>query len=117
MKHFEEHEFDSPDLEGSGVYMNKDFLEKLDEAREIADLPFKINSGFRTFRHNKKVGGKSDSSHLRGLAVDISCTDSRSRYYIITALLEAGFNRIGVGDTFIHVDDDKEKSKNVIWTY
>ena len=117
MKHFEEHDFDSPDLEGSGSLMDCEFLEKLDQAREIADIPFVINSGFRTVRHNKKVGGKSESSHLKGLAVDISCTDSRSRYYIITALLEAGFTRIGVGKSFIHVDDDKEKSPDVIWAY
>jgi uncharacterized protein YcbK (DUF882 family) len=117
MKHFEEYEFDSPDQEGSGLLMDCDFLEKLDQAREIADVPFKINSGFRTVDHNKKVGGKSESSHLKGLAVDISCTDSRSRYYIITALLEAGFNRIGVGNSFIHVDNDSGKDGDVIWTY
>ena len=117
MKHFEEHEFDSPDLKGSGSLMNCDFLKKLDEARRIADIPFVINSGFRTVRRNKDVGGKSDSSHLKGLAVDINCTDSRSRYYMITALISAGFTRIGIGDSFIHVDDDKEKSPDVIWTY
>jgi len=32
-------------------------------------------------------------------------------------LLEVGFTRIGIGNTFIHVDIDKDKSQNVIWTY
>lgn len=117
MEYFTFAEFDSPDINSGGEKMDCDFLEKLERAREIADIPFKINSGYRTVSHNKKVGGKSNSSHLRGLAVDISCTDSRSRYFILTALLEAGFSRIGVGSSFIHVDDDLEKSPDVIWTY
>ena len=38
--------------------MNREFLEKLDYARSISNVPFIINSGFRTSSHNKKVGGK-----------------------------------------------------------
>jgi len=97
--------------------MNVDFLAKLDEAREIAGIPFHINSAFRTPEKNSEVGGKSNSSHLRGLAVDISTTDSRTRFIVLQALIAAGFTRMGIGDTFIHVDMDTEKSQNVIWTY
>ena len=117
MKHFELHEFDSPDQEGSGSGMDCEFLDKLDIARGFAGISFKINSGFRTVSHNKKVGGKQKSSHLVGLAVDISCTDSRSRFLIIRALLKAGLSRIGVASSFIHVDDDPDKDGAVIWTY
>ena len=97
--------------------MNQDFLTKLDEAREIAGIPFKINSAFRTKQKNIDVGGKPKSSHLKGLAVDISVRDSRSRFIVLNALLRVGFCRIGIADTFIHVDDDKEKDGFVIWTY
>jgi hypothetical protein len=31
--------------------------------------------------------------------------------------MKAGFNRIGIADTFIHVDNDPGKAENVIWTY
>jgi len=117
MKHFDFYEFDSPDVQGSGQLMDKDFLDLLDEARAIADIPFTINSGYRTELHNEKVGGKPDSSHLKGLAADISCNDSRSRFIIIDALLEVGFTRIGIAATFIHVDLDDEKDRNVLWTY
>ena len=97
--------------------MDADFLAKLDKARELANIPFIINSAYRSVEQNKKVGGKPNSSHLKGLAVDIKAKDSRTRYIVLNALISVGFNRIGVASSFIHVDDDKEKASNVIWTY
>ncbi len=97
--------------------MDKTFLLRLDEARERAGIPFVINSAYRTPEHNAKIGGKPNSSHLKGLAVDISVTNSRQRFIVLNALLEVGFTRIGIADTFIHVDLDSGKSKEVIWTY
>ena len=97
--------------------MDKTFLLRLDEAREIAGIPFVINSAYRTPEHNAKIGGKPNSSHLKGLAVDISVTNSRQRFIVLNALLEVGFTRIGIADTFIHIDLDNEKSKEVILTY
>jgi zinc D-Ala-D-Ala carboxypeptidase len=97
--------------------MNVGFLTMLDSARELAGIPFVINSAFRTEEHNKKVGGKPNSSHLKGLAVDIKATNSRTRFLVLNALIAAGFNRIGIADTFIHVDFDLTKDKDVIWTY
>ena len=109
MLHFELSEFDSPDEIGSGKYMDDPFLQMLDDARSIAGITFKINSGFRTKSRNESCGGKINSSHLFGYAADIHCTDSRSRFIIIDALTKAGFNRIGIGNTFIHVDNDPDK--------
>ena len=116
IKNFKFEEFASPDLKGSGVNMDIGFLQMLDNARTIADVPFKINSGYRTEKHNKKVGGKKTSSHLRGFAADISCTDSSNRQKITSALIKAGFNRLGIADSFIHVDNDSSK-KPAIWLY
>lgn len=97
--------------------VNIDFLRKLNEARFLTDTPFIINSGFRCHKHNEKIKGSRTSSHLKGLAADIYCEDSRNRYYILRALLDVGFNRIGIGKNFIHVDDDKTKDPSVIWLY
>ena len=117
MKYFNIDEFDSPDEPGSGQYMDDDFLEMLDRARDFAGVPFVINSGYRTKAHNLKVGGTKNSAHLDGFAADIRCNASRERMYIVGALLEAGFNRIGIGNGFIHVDNDPTKPDDVIWTY
>ena len=97
--------------------MDVDFLAKLDKAREYANLPFIINSAYRSPEHNAKVGGKPGSSHIKGLAVDISAKDSRTRFLILDALFAVGFTRIGIAGSFIHVDSDIDKSQNVIWTY
>ena len=117
MKYFKYSEFDSPDEKGSGGNMDETFLSMLDEARHLAKLPFKINSGYRTEEHNTYVGGKSNSSHLKGLACDIHCVNSRSRFIILKALKDVGFNRIGIAKTFIHCDLDLDKSQNVTWLY
>ena len=115
LKYFKLSEFD--DAPGTGKNMKKDFLKKLDKARELSGCSYVISSGFRSEETNKRVGGVPNSSHLKGLAVDISCKDSRSRFIIINALIKAGFNRIGIAKTFIHADIDESKSNNVIWTY
>mgnify|MGYP003134205172 CR=1 FL=1 len=124
LKYFTLSEFNCPcgKEECKGDKMNKDFLEMLDDARDIASIPFKINSGMRCRKHNedlKKRGFKasSKSSHLKGLAADISAKDSSTRWTIINSLLLAGFTRLGIASTFIHVDLDSDKQQEVIWTY
>jgi len=117
MRYFKIKEFDSPDLEGSGSSMDLKILYMLDDARKKYGKAIKINSGYRTRFHNAKVGGVESSSHLKGLAVDIACSKSLDRFKLIKILLEVGFNRLGIGNTFIHVDIDEDKSQNVIWTY
>ena len=96
--------------------MNVEFLAKLDEAREFAGIPFIINSAYRSPEHPESIKNPT-SSHIKGLAVDISAKDSITRFKVLNALIAVGFNRIGVAGTFIHVDLDLDKSKNVIWTY
>jgi len=117
LRYFTYEEFDSPDVQGSGQMMSKNLISILDNIREELGKPIVVTSGFRTPAHNEKVGGKPNSSHLKGLAVDIACEDSRYRFELVRELLEHGVDRIGIGDTFIHADIDDDKSPNVIWTY
>mgnify|MGYP003656262024 FL=1 len=96
--------------------MNVDFLNKLDEAREHAGIPFVINSDYRSPTHPLSIKNPT-SSHIKGLAVDISVKDSNTRFKVLDALIAVGFTRIGIANSFIHVDLDFDKSQNVIWTY
>jgi zinc D-Ala-D-Ala carboxypeptidase len=82
------------------------FLRKLDNAREIAGVPFSISSGYRCESHNQAVGSTS-TNHLRGLAADIRCVSGQDRLEVLRGLLSAGFRRIGVYRTFVHVDTNE----------
>ena len=96
--------------------MNESFLMRLDEAREYAGIPFIINSAYRSPTHPESIK-RPTSSHIKGLAVDISATSSRQRGLILDALRAVGFDRIGIANTFIHVDMDYDKDQNVTWLY
>ena len=82
MKYFTLDEFDCPSLPNSGKNMDSSFLAKLEQAREIAGIPFKITSGYRTKEHNAEVGGVPNSSHLIGVASDIAVSGGADRYII-----------------------------------
>ena len=74
-----------------------------------------ITSAYRTTEENEKVGGVPNSSHLKGLAVDVAVASGRQRYYIVKGAMEFGFRRIGVGKYHIHLDMDFNKPYPVIF--
>lgn len=115
-KNFVSSEFASPDHKASGLMMNKEFIKKLQIARDLAGIEFVINSGFRTPEHNKKVGGKPNSAHLRGFACDIATQSPTAKFTVLKSLINAGFTRIGIYDNFIHCDIDPSLPSGVIWT-
>ena len=74
-----------------------------------------VTSGLRTPKTNQDVGGSPTSSHLKGLACDISCSSSKEAFGIVETALRAGFRRIGIANDHIHLDVDPDKVQNVIW--
>lgn len=101
---------------------------KLNIARSNAGIPFAIRSGCRCWTHNAKYDKNGTSSHLcedenevpkPSYAFDIGFKNSREKFIIIKALINAGFNRIGINDVlgFIHGDDDPAKADNVMFKY
>lgn len=114
-KYFNEKEFSCKCC--GKILLDKELVKRLEVAREIAGIPFVIASGYRCEKHNKEVGGRPESAHLSGKAADVVCTDSKSRFLIVTSLIKAGFQRIGISDTFVHADIDLNKPHPVIWLY
>src|SRR6056297_2815908 len=109
IKHFAPEEF------GDGI--DEMLVRQLDNAREYARVPFILTSTVRSPQENEDVGGVPGSSHLLGYAVDIKCIGSRMRHVMLKALFEAGFVRIGIGETFLHADIDPKKPQEVAWLY
>jgi len=102
--------------ESEVVGLKTKLVEMLDKAREIAGIPFVINSGYRTLAHNAEVGGTEDSSHTKGLAVDLRARNSTEHFLITKGLILAGFNRISKKyPMHIHCDIDSDKVQNVLF--
>ena len=116
-KYFSEAEFRACAPSCSLQDMEQGFMDKLDRAREIAGIPFVLNSAYRSPKWEKAKGRTGTGAHTHRCAVDIRCRTYQNRFKIITALLEVGFCRIGVAKTYIHVDNDATKAQNVIWDY
>jgi len=117
IKYFRQFEFDDPTAPGSGANMDQAFVEHLDELRASIGHPLTIHSGYRTPEHNATVGGVDSSAHTSGHAADIGALSSGERFEIVSAAIKAGFRRIGIGSTFVHLDDDLTKEQSVCWLY
>lgn len=115
-KHFNRIEFTCKDGCGKAD-MSPKLIEILEGIRNMYDKPMTITSGFRCFKHNEAEGGKSDSAHTAGLAVDIAVHDSVERYNLIMFAMQQGIQRIGIAKTFIHIDIDETKPQDVVWLY
>jgi len=99
--------------------LQPELVDMLDKARDIAGIPFKINSGFRSAERNEMVGGVKDSAHTKGYAVDIQASTGADIFKIVSACLQVGFKRIGISFTanFVHVDIDPSKPQGTFWGY
>lgn len=100
--------------------VNKSSLYRLDCCRRDAGIPFIINSAYRSPSSDIAAGRSGKGAHTLGRAFDISCKDNLSRFKIVKSALMNGFNRIGIGHTFIHLDDCDEREglpSPRIWYY
>lgn len=113
--HFRPEEFACPCC--GAMHTRLEHAALLDRARALGGAPMRLTSGFRCERHNREVGGSPESSHLSGWASDIVCSGSAERLRLVSALLGAGFTRIGVANGFVHADNDPAKDSGVLWLY
>lgn len=97
--------------------MDAAFLNRLDQFREFVGIPLVLTCAYRSKAWEKAHGRTGNSAHTRGLAVDIRCNASDTRYRIVMAAVCFGFKRIGIGKNFIHLDLDPSLPQGVIWHY
>lgn len=84
--------------------MDQDFLNRLDGARYIANVPFVLLSAFRSSDYDISKGRSGKGYHCKGRAVDVKCTDGLSRWKIVFACLSLNLS-VGIYPTFIHIDN------------
>lgn len=116
-KYFSAAEFRRCDPPCTIEQMDEEFLAILDAIREEAGIPLVINCAYRSKTHDLAKGRSGNSSHTRGLAVDIRANTSATRYKIVAAALANGITRIGIGKTFVHIDNDPTLPQGVIFDY
>lgn len=120
-RYFSDKDFENCLVPCSIDCMNDTLLSMLDGARHLAGIPFIVNCGYRSKEWEKSNGRSGDSAHVYGLAVDIKCLDSISRFKIVSAAIKSGFPRIGIAKRFIHLDIGNfyapDKFKPCIWLY
>ena len=114
-EHFTKEEFDCQCGCGNGdIVISEHLVNELECVRVHYGKPMRINSGIRCLSHNRKIGSRDTSSHIKGLAVDIGCRDMGTRLKLVKHLLrDAEFTRIGFHREFIHVDVDYDKPKGI----
>lgn len=86
----------------------------------IGDKSLIINSAFRTYNWNKKIGGAVNSQHLYGRALDIEPPNGMTVnefYNIIHANhRELRINGLGKYNTFVHCDIRSTRNDRlVVW--
>ena len=119
VSYFKISEFDSKDGAEmpSDVKMNViELIDNLNVLRQELGSPLYVNSGYRSPKHNKSIGGSLNSQHLTGKAADI-----RSNEYIPKQIKEKIEELIKVGkmkqgglsayNTFVHYDIRGKKAR------
>ena len=83
--------------------INKTLLSNYVSLRRLVDTPLEINSGYRCMHWNTQVKGTVQSSHVLGLAIDISLTElTESQREAVYDYAKVVFDFVQLHDTFIH---------------
>lgn len=94
------------------VLISDDLVELLQKIRDHFGVAVTINSGYRTSTYNKKVGGATNSQHVKGTAADIvvkGVDPLTVAQYSEHLMPDSG--GIGVYQTFTHVDVRTSRSR------
>ena len=102
-EHFKANEFACKDGTDN-ILIDSQLIEALEKIRNHFEAPTTINSGFRTVKHNRNVGGAKASFHCKGMAADIVVKGHSSKEvaeYANSILDKGGVIRY---TNFVHID-------------
>lgn len=103
-KYFKVKEFACKD-NSQVVFIDSYLVAILDILRNKVGKPVHINSGYRTPKRNKEVGGAKYSYHMRGMAADIRVNGMTAKEIAneLKKIIPCGCGII-VYDTWVHFD-------------
>lgn len=107
-EHFKANEFACKDGTDN-ILIDSQLIETLEKIRNHFGTPITINSGFRTVKHNRNVGGAKASYHCKGMAADIVVKGHNSKEvaeYASSIMKQGGVIRY---TNFTHIDVREEK--------
>lgn len=106
-------------MKGHTINLHPELLSVLQQLEQRMGFELNINSGYRDPSHNEDVGGVPDSEHTYDPAegADVLCLRSVTRFKMLKVLFEMGVERIGIGQTFVHVGIATDKPQQVCWHY
>jgi uncharacterized protein YcbK (DUF882 family) len=90
-----------------------ELLDKLEMIRSHFDKPVHITNACRCLNHNRSIGSKDTSQHIKGLAVDIYINGIEPQEiadYVDEFLLQ-GKGGIGIYKDFVHIDIRKNMAR------
>ena len=96
------------------VRVDEKLVQGLQKLRDRLARPIRITSGYRCEKHNREVGGATNSLHLTGQAADITCDMPLMMLYF-EAIAIPEFRAGGAGlypdSNFIHVDTRGKRAR------
>lgn len=92
----------------SSVKIDSDLVTYLQKIRNHFGKSITITSAYRCSKHNKAVGGSSNSNHTKGKAADIIIKGVKPSE-VAKYAESIGIKGIGLYDTFVHIDTRTKK--------
>lgn len=75
--------------------LDPDFVDVLDQARRLSGVTF--------YLFHKESGPLKDRRD-----VDLKCEDDHARFHIVRSLMYSGLNRVGLEQSYVHVEYEKD---------
>ena len=101
--------------------ISAELADRFQLTRDMLKEAIHVTSGNRCVKHNTAIKGSANSSHMKGMALDLTISNpTKTRLFKFAHCLSlAGFRRmeIHVSARFIHVDVDHAKGDHykIIW--
>lgn len=101
--HFSRKEMECPHC---GVcLMRQEFMNRLEDLRMHWMQPINVISGYRCPDHNRSIGGKKASQHLKGNASDLELPSDEKKALEFIELCKVHFNAVErITKSSVHVD-------------